>query len=50
MEGVTSTPEIFGNQPGVTSTPEIFSYKQFCPYLFLQQIQFTLIVNIVNLN
>ena len=36
MEGVTSTPEIFGNI--VLSLP------------FSQQIQFTLIVNVVNLN
>ena len=27
MEGVTLTPEIFGNKQGATSTPEIFSYK-----------------------
>ena len=27
MEGVTSTPEIFGNKQGATLTPEIFSNK-----------------------
>ena len=27
-EGVTSTPEIFGNKQGATSTPEIFGNKQ----------------------
>ena len=27
MEGVTLTPEIFGNKQGATSTPEIFSNK-----------------------
>ena len=26
-EGVTSTPEIFGNKQGATSTPEIFGNK-----------------------
>ena len=33
-EGVTLTPEIFGNKQKATSTPEIFGNKQFCPYLF----------------
>ena len=28
MEGVTSTPEIFGNKQGATLTPEIFGNKQ----------------------
>ena len=41
MEGVILTPEIFGNKQGATSTPEIS---------FSQKIQFTLIVNVVNLN
>ena len=27
MEGVTLTPEIFGNKQGATLTPEIFGYK-----------------------
>ena len=27
MEGVTSTPEIFGNKQGATLTPEIFGNK-----------------------
>ena len=27
MEGVTSTPEIFGNKQGATSTPEILGNK-----------------------
>ena len=35
---------------GVTSTPEIFGNKNSFVLTFLQQIQFTLIVNIVNLN
>ena len=36
---------------GVTSTPEIFGKKQFILSLpFSQQIQFTLIVNVANLN
>ena len=47
-EGVTSTPEIFGNKQGATLTPEILI--QFCPDLFSQQIQISLIVNVVNLN
>ena len=33
-EGVTLTPEIFGNKQKATATPEIFGNKQFCPYLF----------------
>ena len=37
---------------GVTSTPEIFTNKHSfdLSLLFLQQIQFTLIVDVVNLN
>ena len=51
MERVTSTPEIFGNKQGATSTPEIFGNKQSVLSLPLsQQIQFMLIVNVVNLN
>ena len=34
----------------VTLTPEIFGNKHSFVLTFLQQIQFTLIVNIVNLN
>ena len=49
-EGVSSTPEIFGNKQGATSIPEIFSNKHSFVLTFLQQIQFTLIVNVVNLN
>ena len=50
-EGVTSTPEIFGNKQGATSTPEIFGNKNSFVLTFLiQQIQFTLIVNVVSLN
>ena len=53
-EGVTSTPEIFGNKQGATLTPEIFGNKQGAtstPEIsFSQKIQFTLIVNVVNLN
>ena len=37
---------------GVTSTPEMFANKHSFDFslLFLQQIQFTLIVDVVNLN
>ena len=49
-EGVTSTPEIFGNKQGTTSTPEIFGNKHSFILTILEQIQFTLIVNVVNLN
>ena len=37
---------------GVTSTPEMFANKYSFDFslLFLQQIQFTLIVDVVNLN
>ena len=49
-EGVSSTPEIFGNKQGATSIPEIFSNKHSFVLTFLQQIQFTLIVSVVNLN
>ena len=35
---------------GVTSTPEIFSNKHSFVIPFSQQIQFTLIVNVVSLN
>ena len=49
-EGVSSTPEIFGNKQGATSIPKIFSNKHSFVLTFLQQIQFTLIVNVVNLN
>ena len=52
VEGVTSTPEIFGNKQGATLTPEICGNKHsFVPTVtFSQQIQFTLIVNVVNLH
>ena len=50
MEGVSSTPEIFSNKQGATSIPEIFSNKHSFVLTFLQQIQFTLIVSVVNLN
>ena len=49
-EGVSSTPEIFGNKQGATSIPKIFSNKHSFVLTFLQQMQFTLIVNVVNLN
>ena len=49
-EGVTSTPEIFGNKQGATLTPEIFGKKHRLSLSFSQQIQFTLIVNVANLN
>ena len=50
-EGVTLTPEIFGNKQGATSTQDIFGYTVLS-LPFSQQIQFTLhvIVNVVNLN
>ena len=48
-EGVTSTPKIFGNKQGATSTPEIFR-NTVLSLPFSQQIQFTFIVNVVNLN
>ena len=35
---------------GVTSTPEIFGKKHSFVLSFSQQIQFTLIVNVANLN
>ena len=53
MEGVTSTLKIFGNKQGATSTPEIFGNKHSFVLTFFTTksfIQFTLIVNIVNLN
>ena len=49
-EGVTLTPEIFGNKQGATLTPEIFGNNTVLSLPFSQQIQFTLIVNVVNLN
>ena len=48
-EGVTSTPKIFDNKQGATSTSEIFG-NTVLSLPFSQQIQFTLIVNVVNLN
>ena len=33
-EGVTSTPEIFGNKQGATSTPEIFGNKHSFVLIF----------------
>ena len=49
-EGVTSTPEIFGTKHGATSTPEIFGNKHSFVLTFFATIQFTLIVNVVDLN
>ena len=49
-EGVTLTPEIFGTKHGATSTPEIFGNKHSLSLPFSQQIQFMLIVNVVDLN
>ena len=48
-EGVTSTPKIFDNKQGATLTPEIFG-NTVLSLPFSQQIQFTLIANVVNLN
>ena len=50
MEGVILTPEIFGSKQGATSTPEFMVTNTVLSLPFSQQIQFTLIVNIVNLN
>ena len=41
MEGVISTPEIFGNKQGATLTPEIFGNNTVLSLPFSQQIQFT---------
>ena len=49
-EGVTSTSEIFGNKQGATSTPEIFGNTHSFVPTFFEQMQFTLIVNVANLN
>ena len=46
-EGVTSTPEIFGNKQGATSTPEIFGNKHSFVLTFFAT---NTIVNVVNLN
>ena len=48
-EGVTSTPEIFGNKQGATLTP-VRNTVTVLSSPFSQQIQFTLIVNVANLN
>ena len=48
--GVTSTPEIFGTKHGATSTPEISVTNTVLSLPFSQQIQFALIVNVVDLN
>ena len=50
MEGVTSTPKIFGNKQGATSTPEISSNKHSFILTFFATNTFKLIVNVVNLN
>ena len=50
MEGVTSTPEIFGNKQGATSTPEIFGNKHSFVLTFFTTNAIYVIVNIVNLN
>ena len=49
-EGVTSTPEIFGNKQVATLTPEILVRSTVLSLSFSQQIQFTLVVNVANLN
>ena len=49
-EGVNLTPEIFSNKQGATSTPEISVTNTVLSLPFSQQIQFTLIGNVVNLN
>ena len=49
-EGVTSTPEIFGNKQVATLTPEILERSTVLSLSFSQQIQFTLVVNVANLN
>ena len=50
MEGVTSTPEIFGNKQGATLTPEIFGNKHSFVLTFFTTNTIYVIVNIVNLN
>ena len=49
-EGVTSIPEIFGNKQVATLTPEILVRSTVLSLSFSQQIQFTLVVNVANLN
>ena len=49
-EGVTLTPEIFGNKQVATLTPEILVRSTVLSLSFSQQIQFTLVVNVANLN
>ena len=49
-EGVTSSPEIFGNKRGATSTPEIFGKKQSFVLTFFATNTIYVNVNIANLN
>ena len=49
-EGVTSTPEIFGNKREPLRLQKFAVTNTVLSLPFSQQIQFTLIVNIVNLN
>ena len=49
-EGVTSTPEIFGNEQGATLTPEMFGNKHSFVLTFFTTNTIYVIVNIVNLN
>ena len=50
MEGVTSTPEIFSTKQGALRLQKFSVTNTVLSLPFSQQIQFTLIVNVVNLN